>query len=145
MDRNALIWAMFGFAIAGLSVSAYLTYLSLMPPTSCPVGDFAFFSCDEVIWSVYSKLYGVSVALLGFGWFVVSLALIVLTRWNWHFIRGVLVWALLGTIGVGGFVYTEVFLIGSICPLCTIAHLAGIAIFALSVLGTRSHTAPAES
>ena len=145
MNRNALAWAMSGFAVIGLTVSAYLTYLSLLPPTSCPVGDFAFFSCNEVLWTVYSKWYGVSVALLGSGWFVISLALIVLTQWNWKFMRGVLLWGLLGAIGVGGFVYVELFLIGSVCPLCTIAHLAGVAIFLLSLLGIRSPAGPEQS
>jgi uncharacterized membrane protein len=145
MNRSILFWAMIASAIAGLLVSAYLMYLSLIPPTSCPVGNFSFFSCNEVIYSAYSKFYGVSVALLGLGWFIIAFALIVLTRWDWRFIRGVAAWSLLGTVGVAGFVYTEVFLIRSICPLCTIAHLAGIAILVLSILNVRHRTTFTES
>jgi len=145
MNRNILFWAMMASVMAGLIVSAYLMYLSLMPPTSCPVGDFGFFSCNEVIYSVYSKFYGVSVALLGLGWFIIAFGLIVLTRWNWRLIRGVVAWSLLGIVGVVGFVYTELFIIGSICPLCTIAHLAGIAILVLSVFAMRYRSASTES
>ena len=145
MKRSPLLWTMAASALLGLSVSAYLTYLSLTPPTSCPIGDLSIFSCNEVIYSTYSKFYGVSVGLLGLGWFVIAFGLIALTRWSWRFIRGVMAWSLLGAVGVAGFVYTELFLIGSICPLCTIAHLAGIAILVLSVLGMRYDPASAES
>jgi uncharacterized membrane protein len=136
---------MAAFALLGLSVSAYLTYLSLTPPTSCPIGDFGFFSCNEVIYSTYSKFYGISVALLGLSWFIIAFGLIALTRWSWRFIRGVMAWSLLGAVGVAGFVYTELFLIGSICSLCTIAHLAGIVILVLSILGVRHRTTFTES
>ena len=145
MNRRTLFWIMIAFAIVGLLDSAYLAYLSLMPPTSCPVGGFSFFSCNEVIYSTYSKLYGISVAVLGLGWFIVALGLILLTRYRWSFIRSVLVWSLLGVTGVAGFVYTEVFLIGTICPLCTIAHVSGVAILILSLLGTRERSAHVES
>jgi len=47
-------------------------------------------------------------------------------------------WSLLGVIGVTGFVYTELFLLRSICPLCTIAHAAGLAILACSVILVRA-------
>ena len=137
MNRSILFWIMIAFAMAGLLVSAYLTYLSLMPPTSCPVGVFGVLSCNEVIYSKYSKFFGVSVALLGLGWFVIAFGLIVLSRRNWVYMRGVVAWSLLGAVGVAGFVYTELFLIGSICPLCTIAHTAGIAILVLSMLDLR--------
>lgn len=145
MSRSKLFWMMIAFVTTGLLVSAYLTYLSLMPPTSCPVGSFGFFSCNEVIYSTYSKFYGVSVALLGLGWFITAFGLVVFTRWNWRFIRGVVVWSLLGAVGVAGFVYTELFLIRSICPLCTIAHMTGIAVLILSVLGMRNRAAAIRS
>ena len=64
MKRNVLFWGMVLFALMGLGVSAYLTYLSSTPPSSCPVDNFSIFSCDEVIWSRYSHFYGVSVAFL---------------------------------------------------------------------------------
>lgn len=131
---------MIAFTVVGLLVSAYLTYLSLLPPTSCPVGEFSVFSCDEVIYSQYAHFYGVSVALLGLGWFVIALGLIVLTWWNERFMWGVVVWSLLGAAGVAGFVYTEIFLLASVCPLCTIAHATGLAILAFSVAYVRAQS-----
>jgi uncharacterized membrane protein len=125
-------------ALVGLFMSAYLVYLTLMPPTSCPVGEFSIFSCNEVIYSQYAHFYGISVAMLGLGWFIIALPLILVTSRDTRLIRAVVVWSLLGAIGVAGFVYTELFLLRSICPLCTIAHVAGLAILVLSIASMRA-------
>jgi uncharacterized membrane protein len=138
MNRNVLVWAMVASALVGLVDSVYLTYLSLSPPTSCPVGDFSIFSCNEVIYSQYAHIYGVSVALLGLGWFIIACGLIMVAWRDERFMRGVVVWSILGAVGVAGFVYTEIFLLGSICVLCTIAHIAGLAILALSIASMRT-------
>ena len=138
MNRNYLVWAMIALALVGLMDSAYLAYLSLSPPTSCPVGEFSIFSCNEVIYSQYAHVYGISVAMLGLGWFILALALILVAWRNARFIYGVVVWSVLGAVGVAGFVYTEIFLLGSICLLCTIAHVMGLAILALSVAYIRA-------
>ena len=138
MNRNYLVWAMIALALVGLIDSAYLAYLSLSPPTSCPVGEFSIFSCNEVIYSQYAHVYGISVAVLGLGWFILALGLILVAWRNVRLIYGVLVWSVLGAVGVAGFVYTEIFLLGSICLLCTIAHVMGLAILALSVAYIRA-------
>jgi uncharacterized membrane protein len=139
IGKNALLWMMGAAAIAGLMVSAYLSYLTLVPPTSCAIGEYAIFSCNEVIYSQYAHFYGVSVALLGLGWFVIVFGLIVLAWRDERFMWGVVVWSLLGAAGVAGFVYTEIFLLGSICPFCTIAHVMGLAVLALSVASVTGH------
>jgi len=138
MNRKSLFLSMGGFAAVGLLVSGYLTYLSLVPPTSCIVGEFSVFSCDRVIWSEYSHFYGVSVALLGFGWFIIASSLLLIARRRERYIRAVFAWSLLGAVGVAAFVYTEVFLLRSICPLCTIAHICGLAILAFSAVSPRA-------
>lgn len=145
MNRNVLVWAMMASAVVGLVDSAYLTYLSFSPPTSCPVGDFSIFSCNEVIYSKYAYVYGVSVALLGLGWFIIACGMILLAWRDERFMRGVVVWSLLGAVGVAGFVYTEIFLLRSICPLCSIAHLAGLAILALSIASVRAKPQRADT
>jgi uncharacterized membrane protein len=137
MKRSVLFFAMGTCTLVGLLVSAYLTFLSFNAPSSCPVGDLRFFSCNEVLWSEYSHLYGVSVALLGLVWFIIAAGLLVVTWRNERLVRIVFAWSMLGAAGVVVFVYTEIFLLGSICPLCTIAHLSGLAILALSALALR--------
>lgn len=129
---------MIASALVGLLMSAYLTYLSLMPPTSCPVGEFSIFSCNDVIYSEYAHFYGISVAMLGLGWFAVALGLIMIAWRDSRFIRGIVLWSVLGAAGVAGFVYTEIFLLRSICPLCTVAHIAGLAILGLSIASMRA-------
>jgi uncharacterized membrane protein len=141
MDRKIASWATIGSAAAGLVVSAYLTVLSFGPPSTCPVGDFAIFSCNDVIWSKYAYLYGFSVAMLGLGWFVIALALAVLGRNNTRVLQGLVVWSVLGALGVAGFVYTEVFLLGRICVLCTIAHVMGLATLVFSLASLRGNRA----
>lgn len=138
MKRNVLFWGMVLFALMGLGVSAYLTYLSSTPPSSCPVDNFSIFSCDEVIWSRYSHFYGVSVAFLGLGWFAVAIGLLVLARQHERFLRGLVAWSLISAVGVAGFVYTEVFLLGTVCLLCTLAHISGLAILTLSIISVHS-------
>ena len=138
MNRSYLVWAMIVLALVGLMDSVYLAYLSLSPPTSCPVGEISIFSCNEVIYSQYAHVYGISVAMLGLGWFILALGLILVAWRNARFIYGVVVWSVLGAVGVAGFVYTEIFLLGSICLLCTIAHVMGLAILALSVAYIRA-------
>jgi uncharacterized membrane protein len=138
MNRNTLVFVMMASALVGLADSAYLTYLSFNPPTSCPIGEFSIFSCNEVIYSEYAHIYGISVALLGLSWFIIALGLILISWRNVGFVRVLVAWSLLGAVGVVGFVYTEIFLLGSICPLCTIAHVAGLAIFAFSIAKMRT-------
>jgi len=135
-----MFWGMVLFALIGLGASAYLTCLSSTPPTSCPIGDFIVFSCDEVIWSKYSHFYGVSVAFLGLGWFAVAGGLLLLARQHERILRGLVVWSLIGTVGVAGFVYTEIFLIGTVCLLCTLAHISGLVILALSIISVYSRS-----
>jgi len=81
----------------------------------------------------------VSVALLGLIWFIIAAGLLAVAWRNEWFIRILLVWSMFGAAGVVAFVYTEIFLLGSICPLCTIAHISGLAILALSALALRRH------
>ena len=137
MKTHLTVWGLLTFAILGLCMSGYLTYLSLMPPTSCPVGEFGAFSCNEVIYSQYARVYGISVALLGLGWFVVALGLIVFAWRDQRLMWAVVAWSILGAAGIAGFVYTELFLLESICPLCTFAHVIGLAILSLSIVNAR--------
>ena len=139
MNRKTLFALMAISAIVGLMMSAYLTYLSSTPPTVCPVGDYGVFSCTDVIWSEYAYFYGVSVAMLGLGWFIIALGLIIVAWQNEPSVVGMVAWSVLGAVGVTGFVYTEIFLLGSICQLCTITHIAGLTILALSAVSLRDY------
>jgi uncharacterized membrane protein len=82
-----------------------------------------------------------SISLLGAFWFLVALTLAVrvVSKKNW--LKFLLAWSVLGTAGVIWLVYVELFLIGPVCALCTLAHSFGIAILILTLAawrGTRS-------
>ena len=136
--RHSRLVLMTVFALTGLVVSSYLSYLSVLPPTSCPIGDVGILSCNDVIYSKYAHFYGVSVALLGLGWFIVAICLIALSWHYMRFVQWVLAWSALGAVGVAALLYTEIFLLGSICPLCTVAHISALAILVISILDLRA-------
>jgi Predicted membrane protein len=104
-------------ALIGLGDSVYL---SLSKPLNysayCP--NSGLINCESVEGSAYSKILGIPDSVLAVAWF--SLMIII---WFSNRLKFVLLplWVL-GIIFVGYFVFTEVFLIGSICLYCTLAH-----------------------
>src|SRR5579875_2749453 len=115
MDRIRLL--ALGLGVLGLGVSAYLTAQSFDDriPLSCP--STGVIDCGKVITSTYSHIMGVPVALLGALWFVAILILV------YFDLKSVLLpfWTL-------GLVFTEVFLIHSICVYCTAVHVTVVAL-----------------
>jgi uncharacterized membrane protein len=59
------------------------------------------------------------------------LAVGVINKISW--VKFQLAWSILGTVGVVWLVYAELFLIASICLLCTLAHSIGIAVLVLTL------------
>jgi uncharacterized membrane protein len=116
-------WRLVAFVVAlpGLLSSAYLAYNAAFPqsllycPTTGPL------DCNQVTSSPYSMLFGVNVAYLGLGWFVVVLSLIALRRTSPLFT----LWAL-ALAFVTYLVGAEVFLIHSVCVYCTVAHASAV-------------------
>ncbi len=121
MDRIRLL--ALGLGVLGLGVSAYLTAQSFDDriPLSCP--STGVIDCGKVITSTYSHIMGVPVALLGALWFVAILILV------YFDLKSVLLpfWTL-GLVFVGYLVFTEVFLIHSICVYCTAVHVTVVAL-----------------
>jgi uncharacterized membrane protein len=52
--------------------------------------------------------------------------------------RLLLSWSIVGLLGIFPLVYAEVYLIGALCVLCTLAHILGIIIFVLSIIYWRT-------
>lgn len=116
----------------GLALSGYLTWYDLVTPKgACPLSSY--FGCSTVLTSAYSRIGGVPVALLGFLWFLVAARLGLLATNAAKWIKYLLMWSLLGLVGVVALLYIEIFVIRAICPLCTSAHALGLAILALTV------------
>jgi uncharacterized membrane protein len=119
-------------SLAGLVLSGYLAWPELAAPDGvCPLNGPL--GCSPVASSAYSTIGGVPVALLGAIWFLVAVLLAVraISAENW--LKFQFAWSILGAAGVVGLAYIELFLIGSVCWLCTLAHSIGTAILILSL------------
>jgi uncharacterized membrane protein len=114
MSRRALRITMIVLAVIGLGVASYLTYVhyaGIKP--ACTAGE----SCTKVQTSIYSKLAGVPVALMGLiGYVVILTSLLAPEGERTRFAT------LAFTIGGFGFsaylTYRELFSIHAICEWC---------------------------
>jgi uncharacterized membrane protein len=120
MSRRGLRIAMIVLATVGLAVACYLTYVhyaGIKP--ACTAGE----SCTKVQTSVYSKLAGVPVALMGLIGYVAILASLLIPE-----SEGSRFATLVFTLGGFGFsaylTYRELFSIHAVCEWC--ASSAGI-------------------
>ncbi len=126
-------------SLAGLGVAGYLTYEHFTGSTNLACSDKGIVNCLAVTTSVYSKVAGVPVAVLGLVFFAVMLVLQLPTAWRRtsHLIRGARVaWSV---VGLGTVVYllsTELFRIDAICLWCTAVHVLTFVVFISTVLGT---------
>ncbi len=129
---KTVYYASAGVSLAGLALSIYLT-LPTPLPEFCEIGTT--FSCTKVIESQYSRIMGVPVAAVGAAWFLIAAILSILGGAGALGPGPLLLWGVLGVAGALVLLLVEVFLVGSICLLCTFAHAAGAVILGLSALG----------
>jgi uncharacterized membrane protein len=130
----------------GLGVAGYLTYEHYTGSTSlsCPAGGSKFIDCLGVTTSVYSKIHGVPVAVLGLVFFAVMAVLQSPPAWRsgfWGIRVGRILWSLVGVATALKLVYDELFRLDSICLWCTSVHVISLLLFILTVFGTAA-TAP---
>lgn len=130
MNQQLVRVLLASIGLAGLVLSGYLTVFSSTDSTGCDLN--ALFSCSEVLTSKYSQFMGVPVAALGLIWFagatVLSFASFTASIKRMTFLS----WAFVGVLGIPPLVYGE-FLVGSICLLCTSAHILGLTFLGLSL------------
>lgn len=124
-------WLIRGLWVIGLAVSAYLSYEHVTGSKSLACSDSGVVDCAAVTTSAWAYLFGVPVALLGLGYFVVGngFAWVVAPRWPLH--RQRLVGAALTGVGllfVLYLVYGEIVL-GRICSWCTVVHVVTFVLF----------------
>jgi uncharacterized membrane protein len=129
MSRRTLRIAMIVFATIGLGIASYLTYVHFAGiKPACTAGE----SCTKVQTSVYSKLVGVPVALMGLIGYVAILASLLAPE-NETSRFATLVLTLAGFGFSAYLTYRELFSIHAVCEWC--ATSAGIMtiLMALSV------------
>ena len=124
-------WTTFALALVGIGLATYLT-ITHFDPQALVCSGKGIVNCAKVTTSGASRFFGIPVAFLGLGQFVVMAALC--SPWAWrsshrevHLAR-----LLLAVVGMGFVVWlvaAELLLIGSICLYCTGVHVVTFAIF----------------
>ena len=131
-------------ALRSCAVSTYLTIAHYTTSTilSCP--DTGLINCGKVTTSIYSSIFGIPLAVLGLGYFLAMFVLQLPVAW-----RSRIVWVRWGRFALAAvgipmvfwLIYTELFLLNSICLYCSAVHVLTILLFILTALGTALTTA----
>ena len=135
MQRSTLkiiIATLIFLSLAGILLSASLTkthYQEKSKPQICDINDR--FSCTTVNTSSYSELFGISVAIFGMLYFIITIFLTMNAGRKRSWVRPLYYWSLLGVLSVIYFIYGE-YQVGAICLYCTAVHLILIIIALLS-------------
>ena len=133
-----LRWTTFALAIAGLGVSAYLTYTHYTDSALAGCTETSgVVNCGKVTTSPQSIVFGIPVAVLGLAFYVFLAA--IMSPLAWRSGRREIAMARLVSLVAGtGFVlyllYAELFQIGSICLYCTTVHVITFLLFVLTGL-----------
>jgi uncharacterized membrane protein len=129
-----LLVAALSICIAGLLVSAYLTYEHFTASSTLACPDTGAINCAKVTTSEYSRLAGIPVALLGLLFFAGMTLLCVPPLWRarspWLG-RARLAAATVGLLFVFYLVWAELFRINAICLWCTVVHALTLVLFAV--------------
>jgi uncharacterized membrane protein len=131
-----LLYAVIILAIAGLAISAYLTYTHFNEAALvCSIGG-----CETVQSSRYSTIGPVPIAMLGIAMFLAVITLAVVRLKNLAFpgreTASLLAWGMLLT-GILYYVYltyVELFVLNAICQWCVLSSIAALAIFGLETV-----------
>jgi uncharacterized membrane protein len=131
-------------AVAGVGVSVYLTWAHYTSAKNLACSDKGTINCLKVTTSSYSKQFGIPLAVLGLGFFVVTLAL--QNPWAWRSTsqlirRARLAVAAGGAVMVLWLLWVELFKLDAICLYCSAVHVLSVLIFISTGLGTAA-TAP---
>ncbi len=141
-----LQWITFLLALAGLGVSAYLTYAHYNESALLGCSESGLVNCQKVTTSAQSYVFGIPVAVLGLAFYVFLVP--AMSPWAWRLARRetpIARWVsdnlgiirLVSLFAGVGFVlyllYAELFIIGSICLYCTSVHAITFVLFVLVV------------
>ncbi|MCJ2519353.1 MAG: vitamin K epoxide reductase family protein [Candidatus Thermoplasmatota archaeon] len=142
---EATSWrAVLYLTLAGLGLSSYLTAVSFVTADLSYCSPNPFLSCEAVIYSPYSRILGIPVALVsavGFAaLFIVSyMALLSRKKSGTALVSAAAVLSTLGLAFGAYLTYLELFVIDSLCALCFATFLIIIPVFLLSIRGLWAH------
>lgn len=139
MQQVRLPWVIVALALIGVAISGYLAWYDLVSSTTyCTLSGF--FGCSKILSSPYAHIDRMPTAFLGVVWFAVSAWLGMIIARNENRLGYLLVWSVPAMLGVVILAYIELVVVGAICPLCTSAHVLGIAIFILTLVMWRGRS-----
>ena len=131
---RGLLAAALSVCIAGLLVSAYLTYEHFTASSTLACPNTGTINCAKVTTSEYSRLAGIPIAVLGLLFFAGMTLLCTPPLWRqrtpWPG-RARLAAATTGLLFVFYLVWAELFRINAICLWCTVVHALTLALFAV--------------
>ena len=121
-------------AIAGLGISTYLTIAHFIGTQSLACSDSGIVNCAKVTTSPQSEVFGIPVAMLGLGYYIVAVAMY--SPWIWNSARKALhlaqiIFAVLGIVFVLWLITAELIIIKSICLWCTGVHVVTFTLFVI--------------
>jgi len=122
-------------AMLGLAVSIYMTVFKLTDNESMCIGNGG---CSKVNSSSYAEVYGIPVAVFGFGGYGLIAALLYLEdRSKFLKENGTMIvfgLALVGFLFTLYLIYVEVVLIHALCPFCVTSQITMTILFILSII-----------
>lgn len=129
---NSIIVLVLFVALLGFIDAGYLTvehYKNTIPPCSVTGG------CEVVLTSIYSKILGIPVSLLGSIFYLLILigAFAYLESKNDKFLKWSLLLTIPGFIFALWFVYVQIFILHSYCIYCLVSFLTTTILFTLSM------------
>jgi len=127
--------SLFGLWASSMVMVVYYTLRQPLP--FCPLrppGPGVVVSCEAVLDSSYSQIFGIPLELFAVAYFIINLLLVYFIAFgNDRLFRNSLKilfgWRFLGIAIVPYLVFVEVFLIKAICVYCTMMHVAIVADF----------------
>lgn len=143
LDWLALLMVV--LAIAGLGVSAYLMWGYTVPGATLSCGGST--GCETVKDSVYAKLAGIPLPVLGLISYAALLMLLLSQGqpaiskrgWSPYVALAIFGISLAGVLYSAYLTYVELFVIYAICRWCVASAIIMVAIFVLSIFNLRSN------
>ncbi|QXJ28738.1 hypothetical protein J5U23_01607 [Saccharolobus shibatae B12] len=133
------LFILFGLLGLGAMIYSYLSFgLDVVSRNSCTINSVI--SCSSVETSIYSTFLGIKLYYYGMAYFsaIIVLSLLVVKEIRIN-ITGYLIslLSIIASIISVYLIYTEIFLLGHICILCTLAHVSIFSLLILSVIKFR--------
>ncbi len=125
-----------GLSVAGILVSAYLTYAKLTSSSLICLDT----GCDQVQNSEYSEIMGIPVAVLGAGFYFL---MFIFVYKDLH--KFAKIWAVFGLLFSVYLTYLELFVIYAICTWCVISLVLVILLTILAFIQKNEPTAQQQT